>query len=224
MRRLSRSTSARSSRTCACARRAARRHLLCRSQAATPPTTTPPITSSRISANRGSERAKAGCAWSNGSNETVTVWRFATAKVTTTIASGTRISAVTILRIMVSGDGAIEPLAHFLAGLEERHRFLLHRDMGAGARIAAGAGRTVLDGESAEAAQLDAVAAGHGRDDLAEDGVDDVLHVSLIEMRVLRRDALHELGFDHRCCRPDLNQGIVRHRRVPQGQQTVKVE
>jgi hypothetical protein len=21
-------------------------------------------------------------------------------------------------------------------------------------------------------------------------------------MRILRRDALHELGFDHRCCRP----------------------
>ena len=26
--------------------------------------------------------------------------------------------------------------------------------------------------------------------------------VALVEMRVLRRDALHELGLDHRCCRP----------------------
>src|SRR5437763_5114857 len=33
--------------------------------------------------------------------------------------------------------GAVQTLAHFLAGLEERHRFLLNRDMGAGARIAA---------------------------------------------------------------------------------------
>ena len=32
-----------------------------------------------------------------------------------------------------------------------------------------------------------------------EDGVDDVLDVALVEMRVLAvRDALHELGFDHR--------------------------
>src|SRR5262249_28270376 len=63
---------------------------------------------------------------------------------------------------------------------------------------------TILDGEGAEAAQLDAVAARHRSDDLAEDGVDDVLHVALIEVRVLRRDALHELGFDHRSAIPDL--------------------
>src|SRR6266478_3097933 len=120
----------------------------------------------------------------------------------TTIASGRRISAVTILRIMTSAARTIEPLAHFLAGLEERHRLLVHRDVGAGARIAPGPGRAVLDRESAEAAQLDPVAARHRRDDLAENGVHDVLHVALVEMRVLRRDALHELGFDHRCCRP----------------------
>src|SRR5215467_10570502 len=120
----------------------------------------------------------------------------------TMIASGTRISAVTILRIMTSGARAIEPLAHFLAGLEERHRLLLDRDVGAGARVAAGPRRAVLDGEGAEAAQLDPIAARHGRDDLTENGVDDIFHVALVEMRVLRRDALHELGLDHRCCRP----------------------
>ena len=78
-----------------------------------------------ISANSGSASAKAGWVWSNGSNETTTVWRFATAKVTRTIASGTRISTVTILRIAPVPAHAtgrtIEPLAHFLAGLEERH-------------------------------------------------------------------------------------------------------
>src|SRR5262249_62223489 len=128
--------------------------------------------------------------------------RFATAKVMTMIASGRRISAVKILRIMTSSRCAVEALAHFLAGLEERHRFLVHRDMRAGARIAPGARRAVLDGESTEAPQLDPVAARHRRSDLAENGVDDIFHVTLIEMWVLRSDALHELGLDHRCCRP----------------------
>src|SRR5437762_1098290 len=38
----------------------------------------------------------------------------------------------------------VQPLAHFLAGLEERHGLLRDRDMGAGARVASGAGRPVL--------------------------------------------------------------------------------
>src|SRR5215468_7304891 len=92
----------------------------------------------------------------------------------------------------------VQPLTHFLAGLEERHRLLVDRDMRAGARVAAGAGGAILDRERAEAAQLDPIAARHGGGDLAEDGVDDVFDVALVEMRVLRRDALHELGFDHR--------------------------
>src|SRR3989442_5993998 len=74
--------------------------------------------------------------------------------------------------------------------------------MRAGTRIAPGTRRAVLDRKRAEAAQLDPIAARHGRDDLAENGVDDVFHVALVEMRVLRGDALHELGLDHRCCRP----------------------
>src|SRR5215470_1864390 len=118
------------------------------------------------------------------------------------IASGTRINAAAILRIMRLAARAIESLAHFLAGLEERHRFLLHGDMRAGTRVAPGARRTVLDREGAEPAQFDSVATRHRRDNLAENGVDDVLHVALIKMRVLRRDALHELGLDHRCCHP----------------------
>src|SRR5262245_55134704 len=123
----------------------------------------------------------------------------------TTTASGIRISAVTNLRSMTSCARAVEAFAHFLAGLEERHRLLLHRDVGAGARIAPGPGRTILDGERSEAAQLDAVAARHRGDDLAKNGIDDVLDVALVEMRVLRGDALHELGFDHRC-RPSLGE------------------
>ena len=37
----------------------------------------------------------------------------------------------------------------------------------------------------------------HGAGDLAEDGVDDVLDVALIEVRVLGGDTLHKLGLDH---------------------------
>src|SRR5258708_24416536 len=122
--------------------------------------------------------------------------RFATAKATIMIASGTRMSAETILRSMICSGWclllgvalarrpgrAVEPLAHFLAGLEERHRLLVDRDMRPGARIASGARRPVLDRKGAKPAQLDAVAARHGGDDLAQDGVDDVLHVALVEM------------------------------------------
>src|SRR5919201_4402009 len=144
------------------------------------------------------------------------------------IASGTRINAAAILRIMRLAARAIETLAHFLAGLEERHRFLLHGDMRAGTRVAPGARRAVLDREGAEPAQFDAVATRHRRDNLAENRVDDVLHVALIEMRVLRRDALHELGLDHRCCHPwpdGANRPpLIRNWRVPKGQETVKVE
>src|SRR5215470_1920522 len=96
----------------------------------------------------------------------------------------------------------IQALAHFLAGLEERHRLLFDRNMGAGARVATHAGGSVLHREGAEAAQLDAVPPRHGGNDLPENSVDDVLHVTLVEVRVLRSNTLHQLGFDHRAASP----------------------
>src|SRR5262249_4677385 len=93
---------------------------------------------------------------------------------------------------------AVEALAHFLAGLEERHALLLDGDVRSRARIASGPGRAMLDRKRAEAAQLDAVAPGQRRNDLAQDGVDDVLDVALVKMRVLPRDTLDELRLDHR--------------------------
>src|SRR5204862_1050007 len=135
-----------------------------------------------------------------------------------TSAIGTRMSALRNLRITralgckdgqrspgtrtSAGRVLVQPLAHFLAGLEERHMLLLDGDMRAGARIAPGARRAVLYREGAEAAQLDAVAMRQRRDDLAEDRVDDVLDVTLVKMRVLRRDSLDEFRLDHRCGRP----------------------
>src|SRR5215468_4315428 len=70
--------------------------------------------------------------------------------------------------------------------------------MRAGTRIAARTSWPVLDPEATETAQLNAVAARHRGSELAEDDIHDLLNVSLMEMRVLRRDALHELGFNHR--------------------------
>src|SRR5882672_1070442 len=130
-----------------------------------------------------------GCA-PNGSKPISTGARFATANMAMSNASGTRISTRTMLRIMrplcshtglvtpsrYPGTTArlfIQPLAHFLAGLEERHRLLVDRHMRAGARIAAGAGRAMLDREGPEAAQLDAVATRERGRDLAEHRIDD---------------------------------------------------
>ena len=70
--------------------------------------------------------------------------------------------------------------------------------MGAGARIAPGAGGTMLHRERAETAQLDAVAARQRCDDLIENRVHDVLDIPLIEVRVVLGDTLNKFGFDHR--------------------------
>src|SRR5260370_42222470 len=97
----------------------------------------------------------------------MTLSRLATAKLMTTIARGRRISAVKILRIMTSGRFTVEALAHFLAGLEERHRLLVHRDMRPGPRGAPRARRAGLVAQSPEAAQRGAVAARQRRGDLS---------------------------------------------------------
>src|SRR5579863_3066524 len=93
---------------------------------------------------------------------------------------------------------AVQPFAHFLAGLEKRNALLVDRHMRAGARIAPRTRRTMLYRKSAETAQLDPIAPRQCGDDLIEDGVHNVLHIPLIEMRVVFGDTLDEFGFDHR--------------------------
>src|SRR4051794_22016513 len=102
-----------------------------------------------------------------------------------------------------SSDFAVQPLAHFLARLEKRDALLIDRHMRAGARIAAGTRRTMLDRERTETAQLDPVAASQGRNDLIENSVHNVLDIPLIKMRVVLGDTLNEFGFDHRDCDPE---------------------
>ena len=69
--------------------------------------------------------------------------------------------------------------------------------MRAGARIASGACRAMLDRERAKTAQLDTIAARECCDDLIENRIHNIFHISLIEMRVVLGDALNKFGFDH---------------------------
>src|ERR1700728_654359 len=232
-------------------RRAFWRHLACRNHAATPPISTPIMSKRIISANSGKVTAAAGSFPPNGSSETVTICRLATANAMMMTASGTRMIAATILRsngldlrypasavqdpeaafqpgqadftsvppALCRRNGrtsararVVKPLAHFLARLEERHALLIDGDMGAGARIAAGTRRTPFHRERAEAAELHAVTACHRRDDLSKDGVDDLLHVTLIEVRIVFGNALYKFGLDHGCPRARLRSWIRKKR------------
>lgn len=92
---------------------------------------------------------------------------------------------------------AIEPLAEFLAGLEERHKLLSNRYSRTGSRIAALPSRPVLYREGAETAQLDPISPRKSFDDLIEHNIDDALYVTVIEMRIGTCDLVNQLGFDH---------------------------
>ena len=101
---------------------------------------------------------------------------------------------------------AVEPLAHFLAGLEERNALLIDGDMSAGARIAAGARGAMLDREGTETTQFDAVTARECCYDLLENRIHNVLDIPLVQMRVVLGDTLNKFGFDHR----EIGPGSVR--------------
>ena len=79
---------------------------------------------------------------------------------------------------------AIEPAAQLIAGLEERHRLLLHRNRLACTRIAADAGVTPLHREGAETTQLDALAASQSGGDVVEYRRHDQLDIRLPQMRL----------------------------------------
>ena len=62
----------------------------------------------------------------------------------------------------------------------------------AGPRVAPDAALALLDGKGPETAQFDTVAIGERPDDFIEDGVDDILDIPLIQVRIAIRDALDE--------------------------------
>jgi hypothetical protein len=106
-------------------------------------------------------------------------------------------TSITALRTRF-GIIAIQPLAHFLAGLEERNALLIDGNMGAGARVAAGARRTVFHRECTETTQFDPITARERSNDLIEDRIHDILDIPLVEMRVVLGNTLNEFGFDHK--------------------------
>jgi hypothetical protein len=95
-------------------------------------------------------------------------------------------------QIGASSRRPVQALAHFLAGLKERHGFLVDGHMRAGSRVAAGAGSAVLDRKSAEAAQFNTIAPSQGRYDLTQNRVDDILYIALVKVGILSRNALNE--------------------------------
>lgn len=212
--------------------------------------------------NSGTLRLSAGASGENGSSVMATRCRFATAKTTIKTPSGNAINAVANLPSMSVSPGPqspakpsakrgnrhaslitylhcrvpVQPLPHFLAGLEKRHVFLINRDMRPSSRIATDPRRSLFHGEGSEPAQLDAVAMGERRDDLAKDRVDDILNIALVKMWVLRGNALNQFGFNHysphpppwhekilELCRICLAASSYSSR-VPKRQQTVKIE
>jgi hypothetical protein len=104
----------------------------------------------------------------------------------------------TVVGLFLFSLCAVQALAHFLARLEKRDALLIDRHMRAGARIAAGAGGTMLHRKRTESAELDPVAPRQRSDDLIENRVHNILDIPLVEMRVVLGDALNKLGFDHR--------------------------
>ena len=90
----------------------------------------------------------------------------------------------------------IDQFFQLFAGLEVRHFLRRHVHFVAGFRVAALARLAAAQAETAEASQLDLLAAMERGDDAAEDRVDDHLGVLLGEIRD-PRDFLDELGLRH---------------------------
>ena len=63
-----------------------------------------------------------------------------------------------------------------------RMGLLFDRNGGTNPRVPRNPRPPLPDRENAEVPQLDTIAARHRRDNLAEDRVDDILHVALVEM------------------------------------------
>jgi hypothetical protein len=92
---------------------------------------------------------------------------------------------------------SVQAFAHFLSGLEKRYALVTDCHMRSSPRVSSRMRWPVLHGKRAETTQLDPIAAGECRGDLAENRVDEFLDVTLVEVRVLHDDALNELRLDH---------------------------
>src|SRR3982750_137838 len=91
----------------------------------------------------------------------------------------------------------VQSVTQLFASLEVRHDLVRHRDLVAGARIAAYPLRTGAHRERAEPPQLDTVAAGERRADLLEYAAHDPLDVAHVEVRVRLGEPLDQVRLGH---------------------------
>src|SRR6185369_7778715 len=107
------------------------------------------------------------------------------------------------------GPFEIDSLAQFLAGLEVRHVFFGYLHLVARFRIAPRPRRTIVQTETAEPADLDALPFREALGHRVEDHLDRELGVLRDELRELRREAVDQLRFGHHAAR--LFGGLVVH-------------
>ena len=86
---------------------------------------------------------------------------------------------------------------HILARLEGRDHLLGHWDLFTIARVAPGARVTPLDREHPKVTQFDPVTTRERGRDRVQDGVDDGLHIPLVQVRVLLGDPLDQFRLEH---------------------------
>ena len=82
----------------------------------------------------------------------------------------------------------IDAFTQFLAGLEVGHVFGRQRDRFAGLGVASHPGRAIVQGEAAEAADLDAVTRRQRQAHLFDEAFDGQLHILMVQMTVLSRE------------------------------------
>jgi hypothetical protein len=94
-----------------------------------------------------------------------------------------------------SGSFPIKPRAHFFSGLKERNDFCATCTSAPVLGLRPLRAPRILPEKTPP--KLDSIAAIQSFDDFVNYRVDDVLYVPLVKVRVLRSDALYQLGFYH---------------------------
>ncbi len=93
--------------------------------------------------------------------------------------------------------GPIKALTKFFAGLEKRRNLLVNCYVFAGAWIATHACIALFDRKSAKATQFNPVATRQGTRNLVKNRVDDLLDITLIDMRITVANLFYQFGFNH---------------------------
>ena len=146
-----------------------------------------------------SSPAWTGILWSVGCRHLASAEALFARKVEASKADGMEGSSAFLLGAALGGvcPLGVEPMVHVLARLEHRDQLLGHRDHLSIARVSSGARLTPLDPKSPEAAQFDASPTRERLGHRGEDRVDDLLHVPLVQVRVLLGDPLNQFRLEH---------------------------